>query len=100
MNLRIVFIFILILSSCDKQDTFDCIQSIGHPITKEFIIDNFDEILVNENIELTVKVGSLFSLRIQTGSNMMSDVNYRIQDGILKKMKTDAIGLEVTLPQK
>ena len=83
MNLRIVFIFILILSSCDKQDTFDCIQSIGHPITKEFIIDNFDEVLVNENIELTVKVGSLFSLRIQTGSNMMSDVNYRIQDGIL-----------------
>jgi len=83
MNFRIALFFIFILSSCDKQDAFDCIRSIGHPITKEFITDNFDEILVNENIELTVKVGSLFSLKIQTGSNMMSDVSYRIQDGIL-----------------
>ena len=83
MNLRITFFFILILSSCDKQDTFDCIQSIGHHITKEFNTAHFDEILVNENIELTVKVGSLFSLKIQTGSNMMSDVNYKIKDGIL-----------------
>ena len=75
MNFRIAFFFIFILSSCDNQDAFDCIQSIGHPITKEFITDNFDEILVNENIELTVKVGSLFSLKIQTGSNMMSGTN-------------------------
>ena len=90
MNLRIVFIFILILSSRDKQDTFDCTQSIGHPITKEFIIDNFDEVLVNENIELTVKVGSLFSLRIQTGEYMMmffETVELVIQDGIFNTLR-------------
>ena len=47
-----------ILLSCAKDHAPDCIQKGGSRIFVEYHLDAFDQILVSENIELTIQEGS------------------------------------------
>lgn len=83
MKKYILIVLMFGLLSCSEDKAPDCIQSSGSLIVTNHTIDNFDKILVNENIELTITQGPEYLLRIEAGEHLISDVNYTIDNGLL-----------------
>ena len=81
---RIICILILtIIASCDSESTGDCFQKTGSIIQQEIIVDTFDKILVNRDIELIIKEGAEQKVIIETGENLLNDVEAIVIDGKL-----------------
>ncbi|WP_111308154.1 head GIN domain-containing protein [Confluentibacter sediminis] len=81
---KIIYIIILIvLFSCNTENTGDCFQTTGAIIQQEVTLSTFDKILVNRDIELIVKEGSEQKVIVETGENLLNDVKVVITDGKL-----------------
>ncbi len=81
---RISYIFVLFLiMACDSEHTGDCFQKAGDIIKQEIALDPFDKILVNRNIELIIKEGIEQKVVVETGENLMNDVEAVVLDNKL-----------------
>ena len=81
---RITYILALfILLACDSDSTSDCFQTSGPIIQKEIIIDPFENILVNRDIELIITEGSDYKIVIETGENLINDIEVIVADNEL-----------------
>lgn len=69
--------------ACDGENVNDCFQKTGTIIQQEFVVDSFSTILVNPHIELIIKEGDTQKVIIETGSNLMNDVEAVVSDGEL-----------------
>ncbi len=72
-----------LLASCNSENAGDCFQTTGAIIQQEIELDSFDKILVNRDVELIVKEGNLQKVVIETGKNLMNDVEAMVIDGKL-----------------
>ena len=81
--LLLCLVFVLIVS-CDGENAFDCFQTTGTIVTQEFEVSNFDRILVNRDVELIVSEGPNFEVIIETGDNLLNDVEVSVVDGLLE----------------
>ena len=82
---KLFYIITLILVfTCDSEDASDCFQTSGSIIQQEISIDAFTKILVNRDIELILKQGLEFEIIIETGRNLMNDVEAIVVDDQLK----------------
>lgn len=81
-ELSYILILILILA-CDSERANDCFQKTGDIIQKQVVVDVFDKILVNRDIELIVKEGVEQKVIIETGKNLINDVEAVVADGKL-----------------
>lgn len=54
---RIIVLFSIAFLSCDSENANDCFQTSGTPITKEFVVNDFNKINIAEGIELIIKQG-------------------------------------------
>jgi len=77
------YILFLLIWSCAKDNAPDCLQLSGEIITRDYSLNGFERILVNENIELTLKMGSEYHLKIEAGEHLIHDVEYNVSDGLL-----------------
>tara|TARA_B100000768_G_C11194982_1_gene339047 strand:- start:35 stop:757 length:723 start_codon:yes stop_codon:yes gene_type:complete len=66
--------------SCDKEDAWGCIQAAGSQETRILSVDTFDKILVNRDIELVVKQGQDYKVEIQTGQNLLNNIEITVVD--------------------
>lgn len=81
---RLAFILILvILCSCNNENVGDCFQTTGTIIQQDITVLSFDKILVNRDIELIVKEGTEQKVTIETGKNLINDVEAVVLDGKL-----------------
>ena len=81
---RLVYIvFVLLLASCNSENAGDCFQTTGPIIQEEVSLDTFDKILVNRDVELIVKDGTEQKVVIETGKNLLNDVEAIVTDGKL-----------------
>jgi hypothetical protein len=79
-------IYILILSlifGCDSENSADCFQTTGTIIQQEIALGAFSTILVNRDVELVLKEGDTQKVIIETGKNLMNDVEAAVIDGEL-----------------
>ena len=76
--------------SCNKEDAWGCIQSAGAPETQVLSVDPFDKILVNRDIELVVKQGEDYKVEIQTGKNLLSNIEVTVVDTQLQLTDTNS----------
>jgi hypothetical protein len=72
---------IFISISCSKPG--DCIESTGSIITKDFTVSDFDKIIVYQGISLVITEGSVYKVEVQTGENLMPNIQVSIADGLL-----------------
>ena len=72
--LLLLFIFI----SCDNDKVNDCFQSSGSIISKYILVPDFTKIKVNRDIELVLKDGPIQKVLIETGENLLNDVNVEV----------------------
>ncbi|WP_066223958.1 head GIN domain-containing protein [Formosa haliotis] len=80
----IYIVFVLIVMSCDNDTANDCFRTSGTTISKAIAVESFETILVNRNIELILKQGPEISVIIETGENLMNDVEVHVVDGELQ----------------
>ena len=70
------YVFVLIgLFACDSEDANDCFQKPGDIIRKEIVVANFEKIVINRNIELILKEAPEIKVFIETGVNLINDVD-------------------------
>lgn len=74
---------LIILFSCNSENAGDCFQTTGTIIRQEITVSNFDKILVNRDIELIIKEGATQKVIVETGKNLLNDVEVIVLDGIL-----------------
>lgn len=82
MKKIIVLVGLIFISiSCSKPS--ECIESTGSIITKEFIVSDFDKIIVYQGISLVITEGPVYKVEVQTGENLMSNIQATADDGLL-----------------
>ena len=77
----ILFAFLLFLSGCGISE--DCIKNAGNPVIKEYAISDFNKIRVHSGISLVVKEASDFKVNIQSGTNLIGNIEVTKQGDFL-----------------
>ena len=90
----ILFAFVLFLSGCGISE--DCIKNAGDTVTKEYAISDFDKIRVHSGISLVVKEGPDFKVTLQSGSNIIDNIEVNKQGDFLV-VKVEILAVTVTL---
>lgn len=81
MRKYILLVFVLILSSCGISE--DCIKNAGDAVTQNYEITDFDKIRVHAGISLVVKEGPVFNVSLQSGSNVIGNIEVSKQGDFL-----------------
>lgn len=66
---------------CSKPS--ECIESTGSIITKDFTVPVFDKIIVHQGISLIISEGTMYKVEVQTGENLLSNIQISVTDGML-----------------
>lgn len=75
---KIVYILSLLVFACNSEDANDCFQTSGDIIQVEIDVASFDRILVNRDIELVIKEAPDFKVTVETGENLINDVQVEV----------------------
>lgn len=78
-NTLLIFL-ILALFSCNPKD---CFESTGSIIQNEIEVENFDKIEVGNEVTLIIKQGNQQKVLIETGENLIHEVDVKVIDGKL-----------------
>lgn len=82
---KIIYILTLIgLLACDSESAGDCFQTKGATVQQEVVVTPFEKILVNRDVELILKEGIDYEVVIETGENLMNDVEVIVVSNELK----------------
>ncbi|HLW31406.1 MAG TPA: head GIN domain-containing protein [Aequorivita sp.] len=82
---KIIFIaVILFFAGCDSDTGWDCIKTGGEIVEREIAVPNFTEILVWQHVKLFVKYGEEQKVVVQTGENLIRDIELTVEDGRLE----------------
>jgi hypothetical protein len=76
-----IITYILALSlfvACDSENANDCFQTSGRIISQEIVVDSFSRVLVNRDITLILKTGDTQSVVVETGANLLKDVEVEV----------------------
>ncbi|MHA7942028.1 head GIN domain-containing protein [Formosa sp. 3Alg 14/1] len=84
MKKILAILLVVFVCSCDSESANDCFQTSGTIISKTIELDAFEKILVNRNIELTIIQGAKLKALIETGENLMNDVEVKVVAGELQ----------------
>ncbi|TDN90439.1 putative autotransporter adhesin-like protein [Salegentibacter sp. 24] len=80
MNKRILSIAILFFAilGCDSKEAPTCIKTSGEIFTQEFTVKAFEEIIVYERIKLFIEQGDAYTVKIETGRNLIEDIHAEV----------------------
>ncbi|TYB78001.1 DUF2807 domain-containing protein [Bizionia gelidisalsuginis] len=88
-----VILSLIFLVSCNGDNAPDCFQNSGDLIEQSFIVEDFSEITVFERIEMVVKEAPEYSVTVQTGEYLMSDIEVKVENGRLLLRNNNACNL-------
>lgn len=83
MKKLLYIIYFVFIAACDSENTGNCFQTSGAIIQQEVTVSSFDRILVNRDVELILKEGATHKVIIETGKNLLNDVNVLVTEGEL-----------------
>jgi len=72
------------MSGCGGDNSWDCFQATGDLIQQEYELNGFKKIIIWNRVKLYVTYGATQKVVVETGENLLSDVNVRVEDSILK----------------
>ncbi len=83
MKKTIFIILLFLLVSCNSEKVPDCFKKEGTIIQTEFAVDSFNKIIVFSKIQLFVEEGPEQKVMVETGENILSDIDISVTDGTL-----------------
>ncbi|WP_179020962.1 head GIN domain-containing protein [Winogradskyella forsetii] len=75
---KLVYLLCFLIVSCNSEDANDCFQTSGAIIQQEIPVSSFERILVNRDIELIIKDAPEYKVTIETGENLLNDVEVEV----------------------
>ncbi|MGB3776669.1 MAG: head GIN domain-containing protein [Leeuwenhoekiella sp.] len=93
--MRIFFYFLsaLLFFSCDSENVSNCVQEAGERVEQEYELASFNSIIVEERLQLILKQGPQQKVVVQTGKNLLGDIEASVTDGILTVYNTNGCNL-------
>lgn len=82
---KIIYIAILFLifASCEIDNVSDCFQSTGSIILTEIEVDSFTKLRFENDISVVLKQDSIQKVVLETGENLLSNIEVKVEDGVL-----------------
>lgn len=82
---KIIYIAILFLvfASCEIDNVSDCFQSTGSIITTEMEVGPFTKLRFENDISVILKQDSIQKVYLETGENLLSNIEVKVEDGVL-----------------
>lgn len=77
-------LIVLLMVSCNSDSGWDCMQTAGDIIQTEVGVPEFTKVLVAQRAKLIVQQGEEQKVVVETGENLLSDVEVSVVDGVLK----------------
>lgn len=91
---RYVFILIaVVLYSCDADKGLNCFQTAGTIISEEITVPSFDKVIVFERTQLFIAQGDTHKVVVETGDNLLNDIEVSVTEGLLTIMNTNGCNL-------
>ncbi len=84
MKKAVYILSVLLVFACNSEDTNDCFQTSGPIIQQEVTVGAFTKILVSRDIELILTEGITNQVIIETGKNLMNDVEVLVVGNVLQ----------------
>ena len=90
MKKLLYIITLFFVFGCNQEDAPDCFQSAGDIIQQTFEVGTFSKITVYKDVELFITQGATRSVLVETGENLINDVEVYVQNDrlILKDNNT------------
>jgi hypothetical protein len=79
----LVFIILLVLYSCNKENAFDCIKSTGNIYERPVSTDEFHSISISDNINLIISQGPNEGIMLKAGKNIMPKITFEVKEQVL-----------------
>ncbi len=81
---RIIYIAIaLLFMACDSENGLDCFKKEGAIVQREIELASFTKIVVFERVQLHIKEGSIQEVIVESGENLIDDVEIKVEDSQL-----------------
>lgn len=80
-------IFLILLSamfSCKKEDKWDCVKGTGDIIIEERNLEAFENIILNDNVNLFIRQDTFYSCKVEAGENLLPKIKTEISNNTLK----------------
>ncbi len=84
---------LVLFSGCNSDKGWDCIQTAGDIVQQEVAVQPFTKILVWERTKLFIQQGAEQKIVIETGENLLNDVEVSVTDGLLEIYNYNACNL-------
>lgn len=82
---RLYYILLgIALASCSNDNAWDCIQNAGTIKQIEISVSDFEEIIVNRDIELIISQGADYKVIVESGENLLNDIEAKVVSGELQ----------------
>ncbi len=78
-----IILITFLLSSCSTEDAPDCFQIAGKIVQKEVELSPFEEVIVYDKIKLFIEQGPVQKVVIESGENLMAEVDASLENGRL-----------------
>jgi len=84
-NLKILYVLLLItlFYACKKENRCDCIKRTGSIITETRVINGFDQVYVEDNLNVFITQDSTFEVKVEAGENIVPLIETSVTDGTL-----------------
>lgn len=86
MKKIVLVLSLILLFSCEKPG--DCVESLGDIVTKEISVTAFTRIEIHKGIELIITQGPEYKVVIETGENIIDDIEVT-QNGTILSCKNN-----------
>jgi len=93
MKKTLLILVVLFFISCDKE----CSESLGTLVTKEYAVEEFDQVIANIGIELTIIENTEQKVIVETGENRLDNFHITVIDGVLELQADPACSLRPSL---
>ena len=70
---------VFLLLSCDSENAWDCTQTAGDAVSKEFNFPEFSKIRIEDDVTLYLKQGDAQKVTLETGENLLSDISVSVE---------------------
>ena len=84
-KLILLFIGLVLLQSCNSENAWDCIQTVGDIVEVPYEVGTFSSITVEDDIFLEIEQGDTHQVIVTTGSNLLDGIAVVVEaDGNLR----------------
>ena len=93
MKKLLLILVVVLFVGCDSESGLNCFQASGDIITVEMAVDQFDKITVWERTKLIIEQGDEQKVIIETGENLLNDIEIVVEDGRLNVYNNNGCNL-------